>query len=483
MRKEFLHSTQDTIAAISTPVGESGIGIVRLSGKKALSIADKVFASKSQGKVTGFKTYTVHYGHIVRGTKYEVRGTRDEGRGTKKEIIDEVILTVMRSPKSYTTEDVVEINCHGGIVALGKTLELVLEKGARMAQPGEFTKRAFINGRIDLAQAEAVLDIIKSKTENSMKIAQAQLEGELSKKIRGLRKSLIGVLAELEARIDFSEDDIEFAPRDVILKTLQEAEKKIKEMVKDSKKGMLFKEGVLCVICGKPNTGKSSLMNAFLRRQRVIVTPVAGTTRDAVEEEVILGGVPVRIADTAGISNTRGIVERHGIKRARSYIRRADLVLFMLDLGKRWTKEDSRILKDIKGKEKIVIANKKDLRKKLDTESVKKLTREKSIIEISVLKRKNLEAVEKAILAKIWRGRVPQPEGSFVTSLRQARELAEAHKRVEKALTLLKRASSGAWEISASLIREAEFFLGSILGDSIEPDILGKVFERFCIGK
>jgi len=479
MRKEDLHRADDTIAAISTPVGESGIGIVRLSGKKALKIADKVFMAKLGGRPSKFKTYTVHYGHIVKGA---IRG--DKGKeGTVREIIDEVILTVMRAPKSYTKEDIVEINCHGGITALRKALELVLEKGARPAEPGEFTKRAFINGRLDLAQAEAVLDIIKAKTENSMRIAEDQLGGSLSRKIRALRESLAGVLAELEARIDFSEDDIDFAPRGAILKRLREAEKKTRGMLKDSKKGMLFKEGVLCVICGRPNAGKSSLMNAFLKTQRVIVTPVPGTTRDAVEEELVLGGVPVRIADTAGISAKSGLVEKHGVKKARSYIKRADLVLFMLDSGKRWGREDSRILKDIKGKEKIVVANKSDLKKKLDTEKVKKLTGESKIIEISLLKRRNLEALEKAVAGRIWHGRVPAPEGYFVTNLRQARELAEASRRLGNGIALIEGGSPGAWELSASLIKEAEFFLGAILGDSAEPDILDKVFGRFCIGK
>ncbi|MGB2706061.1 MAG: tRNA uridine-5-carboxymethylaminomethyl(34) synthesis GTPase MnmE [Candidatus Omnitrophota bacterium] len=458
---------EDTIVAISTPVGEGGIGIVRLSGRSALSIADRVFVSKDKVKPSKFKTYTVHYGHIVK----------------KSEIIDEVLLTVMKTPKSYTKEDIVEINCHGGIVPLRKVLDLVLNLGARFAEPGEFTKRAFINGRIDLAQAEAVLDIIRSKTEGSMKVALGQLEGELSGKINRMKKDLLDTLSEIEARIDFSEEDIKLAPKKDLLRKLARISGGIKKLIDDAEKGIIFKEGIMCVICGKTNVGKSSLMNAFLRRNRVIVTPIPGTTRDAIEEEICLKDIPIRVVDTAGISAARGIVEKHGMQKSKSYIKRADLILFMLDSSKAWSKTDSNIFNKIKGKKFIIVANKSDLPKKLDLNKVKNVTQKDRIIEASLLRKKNLNRIEEAILGEIWHGRLPHPEGTFVTNLRHKKDLERARKCVRKAINALREEPFPKPEIAASELKEALFFLGSILGETIEPDILERIFSKFCIGK
>lgn len=469
MRKRNLpYDADDTIVAISTPVGASGIGIVRLSGKRALPIADKIFVSKDEARPSWFKTYTVHYGHIVK----------------KAEIIDEVILSVMKAPKSYTKEDIVEINCHGGIIPLRKVLDLVLNLGARLAQPGEFTKRAFINGRIDLAQAEAVLDIIRSKTDSSMKVALGQLEGELSKNVSSIKEELFSVLSELETRIDFSEEDVELAPKNEILKKLAGVSGQLRKLIDEAWKGMILKEGIMCVICGKPNVGKSSLMNVLLKRNRVIVTPVPGTTRDAVEEEINLKGIPVRVVDTAGISIAKGIVEEHGIRKSRSYIKMADLILFMLDGSRRWSKADTEISNGIKDRNFIIIANKSDLARKLDLEKVKKITGKNEITEVSLLRRKNLEKIEEAVLRKIWHGEIQHPEGTFVTSLRQKKDLDRAHKCIKKAVSAFRKdALPSSPEIVASEVREAVFFLGSFLGDTVEPDILDRIFSRFCIGK
>ena len=385
-KKRLAYNTDDTIASISTPQGESGIGIVRLSGKSVFAILNKVFVSKTKKKPSSFKTHTVHYGNIV----------------DKNDLIDEVILTVMRKPKSYTKEDTAEINCHGGVIPLRKVLNLLLEKGARLAEPGEFTKRAFLNGRIDLAQAEAVCDIIRAKTDSSMKVSLEQLEGEFSKKIRSLKNVLLNVLSEVEASIDFSEEDIKLISKKAIIKKLKKTLNTIREFIDNAWRGMILKEGVLCVICGKPNVGKSSLMNAFLRRNRVIVTPVAGTTRDAIEEVVNLGDVPVRVVDTAGIAKAQDIVEEHGIKRSKSYIKSADLILFMLDLSKPWSKEDKNILSKIKEKHFIIIANKSDLKRKLDLSKLKNNLKENEIIDVSLLRKKNIGKLEKAILKRIW---------------------------------------------------------------------------------
>ncbi len=477
MRKRNLaYNTDDTIVAVSTPVGEGGIGIVRLSGRKALSIADKIFVSKDKSKPSTFKTYTIHYGHVIK-------------KSSPKEIIDEVVLTVMRAPKSYTTEDVVEINCHGGIVPLRRTLDLALSRGARLAQPGEFTKRAFINGRIDLAQAEAVLDIIRSKTDSFMKVALGHLEGGLSNKISSLKEKLLDILSELEARIDFSEDDIELAPKEDLSRKLDISSVEIKKLIDDAWKGMVLKEGIMCVICGKPNVGKSSLMNVLLRRSRVIVTPVPGTTRDAIEEEINLKDIPIRVVDTAGISQGRGIVEEHGIRKSKSYIKLADIILLLLDLSKRWSRMDEEIFNNIRGKKFITIANKSDLPVKLDLNKVKKMLKSKSrkqkdeIIEISLLRKRNLDKVEGAILRKVWHGEIPHPEGAFVTNLRHRKDLEGAHKCIGKAIKALGEKSTAFPEIVASEVKEAVFFLNSILGDTIEPDILDRIFSKFCIGK
>ena len=449
----------DTIAAVSTPAGEGGIGIVRISGKRALSIADTIFVSKSGIRPSKVKTYTVHYGHIV-----------------GSEVIDEVILTVMRAPRSYTREHVIEINCHGGIVALRKVLELVLSLGARVAEPGEFTKRAFMNGRIDLAQAEAVCDVIKSRTESSMKVALGQLEGRLSGVIKSLKKKLVDILGEVEAAIDFSEEDVELVSKEEISGRLGAALLEIKTLIREAWKGIIMTEGALCVITGKPNAGKSSLMNSLLKRNRVIVTPIPGTTRDAVVEEINLNGVSVRIADTAGISRPKDIVEKHGIQKSRSYIKKADLIIFMLDLSVKWSKADQTIFNTIKNKNFILIANKTDLPRKLDTGKVKKITG-KDPIELSLLRKKYTGKVEEAISEKLWRGEVPHPESIFVTNLRHKKDLVGAEKCLERAL------GASSPEIIAFDLREALSLLGSILGDTTCPDILDTIFSRFCIGK
>ncbi len=479
---------EDTIVAISTPVGEGGIGIVRMSGQRALSVADKIFRPKSGRKPSESKTYTTHYGHIIcfaapRAPKYRPGPGRIFRDDKNAEVIDEVILTVMRSPKSYTKEDIVEINCHGGIVPLRKVLELILSLGARLAQPGEFTRRAFMNGRIDLAQAEAVLDIIRSKTEDSMKAALCQLEGELSGKINRLKKEVLNVLSEIEARIDFSEDDIEFTPKKSLSRGLTRISGEMGKLIDGANKGIILREGIMCVICGRPNAGKSSLMNAFLRRNRVIVTPVPGTTRDAIEEEISLDGIPIRIVDTAGISAGGNIVQRRGMQKSRSYIKAADLILFMLDSSKPWSKADSDIFSKIKGGKFMVIANKSDLPKRLDLKKVKRVTRKDDIMEISVLKKKNLNMIEKSILGEIWRGRLRHPEAAFITNLRHKKDLERARKRVKMAVNTLRPGSLFKPEITALALRDAVFFLGSILGEATGPDMLDRIFSKFCIGK
>ncbi|MFH1593544.1 MAG: tRNA uridine-5-carboxymethylaminomethyl(34) synthesis GTPase MnmE [Candidatus Omnitrophota bacterium] len=494
-KRGLQHNADDTIVAISTPVGEGGIGIVRLSGRQALSIADRIFASKDGSKPSAYKTHTTHYGYIVKNRLSRTVLLRQACLPAGKEvlrrtstppsanIIDEVILTVMRAPKTYTKEDVVEINCHGGVVCLKRVLDLALNLGARLADPGEFTKRAFMNGRIDLTQAEAVLDIIRARTDLSMKLSMRQLEGGLSKRIKAIKERLVDILSGLEAEIDFSEEEIVAGSERRAEDLLTDVSKEIEALIKGSRKGMILKEGIMCVICGRPNAGKSSLMNAFLRRNRVIVTPMPGTTRDAIEEEVNLGDVPVRIVDTAGISHGKNIAEKHGISKSRSYMKMADIIIFMLDLGRRWSKVDGEILNSIKDKNFIVVANKSDLKRRLDLKRLRKLTGNSEVIEISLLRKTNLDSVEKLILQKVWDGEILQPEGHFVTSLRQKGRLSSAQKSIKASLKGLSGRADVSPEITASDIREAIFHIGSILGDSADPDVLDRIFSKFCIGK
>jgi len=471
-KKESLFDMGETIAAIATPAGEGGIGIVRMTGSEALSIADRMFVSKKGRRPSVCSAYSMHYGHIV---------GKDEN--SKSEIVDEVLLTVMRAPESYTREDVVEINCHGGIVALRKVLDLTLSLGARVAEPGEFTKRAFINGRIDLAQAEAVLDIIKSKTESSMKVALGHLEGDFSHKIKSMRTRLIDSRSEIEAEIDFSDEDITLVSKNDMFIVLENISGEIQAILNDAWKGMILKEGILCVICGKPNVGKSTLMNVFLKRNRVIVTPLPGTTRDAIEEEISLKGMPLRIVDTAGISRARNIAEKHGIRKSRSYIGRADLIIFMLDLSKPWSKSDTNILKSIKRKNFIVIANKCDRKRRLDLKKIREKLPEHEIIELSLRRNIGAERLEGTILKKISRGEILHPEGTFVTSLRHKKYLENAEKCISKARKTLMAGGNPSPEILASDLKDAIYSLGSILGENVEPDILGNIFSRFCVGK
>ncbi|MCK4649237.1 tRNA uridine-5-carboxymethylaminomethyl(34) synthesis GTPase MnmE, partial [bacterium] len=344
----------DTIVAVSTPIGEGGIGIVRLSGRDSMRIADRIFLSSDKMKPSRFKTHTVHYGHIV-DNSIQKTGDRELKKKKDKYVIDEVLLTVMRAPRTYTREDIVEINCHGGITALRKVLALLVKNGARLAEAGEFTKRAFLNGRLDLTQAEAVLDVIKAKTDAALKVSLNQLEGELSKEIKSTRVEIIDILADVEAEIDFTEEDIETGAERDWLKKIKGAKKRLQKLVDTYHDGTILREGITAVICGRPNVGKSSLMNLLLRKNRVIVTHIPGTTRDAIEETANIRGVPIKLVDTAGIREDKDVVEKEGIEKSHQYLSRADLALCMLDGGERLKKEDRNLLKKINSRNAIII--------------------------------------------------------------------------------------------------------------------------------
>jgi len=457
------YDTNDTIAAISTPIGEAGIGIVRISGREALKIADKIFVSRNNRRVSTFKTYTTHYGWIAE----------------KEKIIDEVILTVMRAPKSYTKEDIIEINCHAGIVTLRRILDLVLENGCRLAQPGEFTKRAFLNGRIDLTQAEAVLDIIRAKTESALKIGVEQLKGSISGEINKVRKQLLDILSQIEANIDFPAEEIGTVNLKDINRRLRNINKEFIDILNSSRRARIFREGIHTVICGRPNVGKSSLLNALLKKERSIVTSIPGTTRDTVEEIIDIKGIPVRIVDTAGILEPRDLVEKKAVERSKKSVELADLIILLFDGSRRLTKDDEVLIQKLKKKPLIAIINKIDLKQKIEKQKV--LKNFSQVIEISAKKSKNINLLEDAIANLVYKGEVPSPESMLVSNLRHIETLRAAQKVIAEAINSMDNKLS--LEFIAQDIKEALLHLDEILGKRFSEDLLDKIFNDFCIGK
>lgn len=453
----------DTIAAIATSLGESGIGIVRISGKDALSIADRIFKSKNGKKPSGFKTYTTHYGWII----------------DKNQIVDEVILTVMRAPKSYTREDIVELNCHGGIVALRQVLELVLESGARVAKPGEFTKRAFLNGRIDLTQAEAVLDIIRAKTNSALKIGLEQLRGAVSYQLNNLRRKLLDILAILEANIDFPAEELGSVNLKQVYEKLNKVNNELKEILLGAKGGQLLREGIRAVICGKPNVGKSSLINALLKQERSIVTPIAGTTRDTIEEIMDIKGIPVRIVDTAGIIEPADLVAKKAVQRSKRYIEFADLIILLFDGSSRITKEDEVLIRRLKKKTTLAVINKIDLRQRIEKDKI--LHSFSHVIELSAKKLRNINLLEDKIANLVYNGKVSSYESTLLSNLRHIEALKEAQKLIAQTLVSLDNKLS--LEFIAQDIKEAMGYLDDILGKKFSEDLLDKIFSEFCVGK
>jgi len=457
------NSLSETIAAISTPIGDSGIGIVRLSGKESLCIADKIFVSKNKKLPSRFKSYTVHYGWIVEG-----------GR-----VIDEVILTVMRSPGSFTKEDIVEINCHGGIVAIRAVLDLVLKNGARAAEPGEFTKRAFLNGRIDLAQAEAVMDLIKAKTDAALNLGLLQLSGMLSSKINSIGNDLLDVLAAIEANIDFPEDQT--GEPDILncRKKLHGVCDELNDLLGNSRFGRIMRDGINCVICGRPNVGKSSLLNAVLKQERSIVTPIAGTTRDVIEEIIDIKGIPVKIVDTAGILEPRDLIEKKAVSRSRKYMESADLVIMVFDGSKPVSKEDLLLIKKVGKKEAIAVINKIDLKQRIDKNAL--LNKFSKVIGICAKKAQNIGQLEDAIVSLVFKGRLKSPESLIVSSLRHIEALRKIQKIVAEAAGSLDNKIPP--EFIAQNIKDALAYIDELLWKKFSDGLLDKIFSEFCIGK
>ncbi|MBL7070221.1 MAG: tRNA uridine-5-carboxymethylaminomethyl(34) synthesis GTPase MnmE [Candidatus Omnitrophica bacterium] len=467
-----LIGTNDTIVAISTPVGEAGIGIVRISGQEALEIADRIFLAKENKLPSSFKAYTTHYGWIIKTTKKD----RSSGDG----IVDEVLLTVMRAPRSYTKEDIVEINCHGGIIALRAVLDLTLDSGARLAEPGEFTRRAFLSGRIDLAQAEAVLDIIRAKTDSALKIGAEQLKGALSREIRRVRKLLLETLSILEANINFPEEEIGRIDSGSISQQLSIAGQQISVLLDGAKKGMLLREGIHVVICGKPNAGKSSLLNALLRQERSIVTPICGTTRDTIEEIIDINGIPVRIVDTAGIIEPQDLIEKKAIERTTKQIKLADLVILLFDGSRKLDNGDRLLIRRLKKKKVIAVINKIDLTQRIEEEKILKAY--PAVVKICAKKSRNLKLLEDAISLFVYGGKVGGISSSvIVTSARHVQALKGAQKNIAEALDSLDNKLSP--EFIAQDLKEAVGHLDDLSGGNSSEDLLNRIFSEFCIGK
>lgn len=458
---------EDTIAAISTPIGEGGIGIVRVNGEQALEIVNKIFSSTSGKSLTEAETYTMMYGHIL--------------YPQTEEIIDEVVVSVMLAPRTYTRENVVEINCHGGIIPLKKVLELVLQQGARLAEPGEFAKRAFLNGRIDLTQAEAVIDIIRAKTEASLKLAMNQLEGNLSDKIDDLRQNIVFLLAHIEASIDFPEEDIAEMEYQELLTRARQTRKKLADLLETADSGKIIREGLRTAIIGRPNVGKSSLLNSLLREKRAIVTDIPGTTRDIIEEVVNIRGIPLRIIDTAGIRETEDIVEKIGVEKARESLEKADLVLLLLNAAEKLQQEDKEIFSLLGGKEKIIILNKIDLPMQLKEEEVRKIFPDSKIIKLSLKEEEGLVSLEKTIEEIVFAGKNLAWESTMVTNVRHKNLLEEAHKSLLEAEDAL--AGGLPTELVSVDLKNALYTLGEITGETVRDDIIDKIFSEFCLGK
>jgi len=459
--KEF-----DTICAVATPIGEGGVAIIRISGENALSIASNIFISKNNYDVKNMQTYTMKYGNVI-----DVEN---------KEIIDEVILSYMKAPNSYTGENVVEVNCHGGVVSTNSVLNQIIRAGARLAEPGEFTKRAFLNSRIDLSQAEAVMDIITAKTELSMKSAMLQSNGSLSREIAELRKYLLNVLALIEYSVDFTEDDEDIIDDNLVFQIKDGIDKtilRIKNLVSNADEGKIIREGLNIVIVGKPNVGKSSLLNALLKEKRAIVTEVPGTTRDVIEEYINLDGIPIRITDTAGIRDTEDIVEKIGVEKSKEKIEEADLIILMLDTSRDIDDDDKIIIDKIKDKKYIVLLNKIDLDIKISQEVISNFNNK---IDISAKTGKGIDDLKTEIKNLFFNGEI-NSESLIISNTRHKQALYRA---LENCDTALSRVNANEYlDLISIYITAAMKALGEITGDELEEDLLNKIFSEFCVGK
>jgi tRNA modification GTPase len=459
-------NNSETIVAIGTKPGEAAIGIVKISGYASIAVAEKIFRSKRKKKLSAIGTYNMVYGHI-----FDRNG----------KVVDEVVVSIMRSPRSYTKEDVVEINCHGGLVATEKVLDLCVENGARIAEPGEFTKRAFLNGRIDLSQAEAVIDIVKSRTEQSLKIAVKNLQGTIKNEIKKIREKILEIIAQLEVSVDFIEEDLEITPYGKIGNKINKIKKELEEMIEDEKRGEILKNGLKIAIVGRPNVGKSSLLNLLSKKEKAIVTSIPGTTRDAVEEILYVEGIPLILVDTAGIRKSKNVIEKIGVERSLKHIGEAELVILVLDGNKKLEKGDLDIIKKVRKKTTICCINKIDLSQNIQLSRVKDYFDEGEIIKISALKGSGIEELENTIKKLALRNGDINLEEKIIVNRRHRNILIKAKVLLENAERAIKRKMSE--EFPCADLREAYGLLGEIAGETVKDDILGKIFSQFCVGK
>ena len=454
----------DTIAAVATAMGEGGIGIVRISGENALSILEKVFCSVKNRPTENRK---LTYGFVT-----------DNFTGEK---IDEVMAVYMKAPHSYTAEDVVEIQCHGSIVSLRKILALVLKNGARLAEPGEFTKRAFLNGRLDLSQAEAVIDLVRAKSDKTFDVALSQLEGSFSKKIKEIRSDLVDILVNITVNIDYPDEDIEVITYENLISGLGNVKAKVDSLLATADTGRILREGLNIAIIGKPNVGKSSLMNALLRETRAIVTEIPGTTRDTIEEALTIRNIPVKLTDTAGIRHTDDVIEKIGIEKSKESFNKADLVIFMVDNSRPLDDEDREIIEYIGDRKVLAIINKTDLENRLDISEIKRKLPNGIFIETSMAREDGISRIEDEIENLVYGGKVKQNDSMMVTNVRHKALLEEASSALRDAASM-----AGAGEALEFLeidVNRAYEALGEIIGEAVNEDIINEVFARFWLGK
>ena len=454
----------DTIAAIATAMSSSGIGIVRISGEEAVLVADRIFEMKNHKKLSEMPTHSIHYGHIY-----------DED-----EVIDEVMVLLMRGPKSYTREDTVEIDCHGGVYVMKRILETVIRHGARPAEPGEFTKRAFLNGRIDLSQAESVIDVIYSKNDFALKSSLSQLSGSVSEKIRDIRGTVLHEIAFIESALDDPEHiSLEGYPEQ-LSEIVSGVADKIEKLLAISDKGKMLKEGISTVIVGKPNAGKSSLLNTLVGEEKAIVTDIAGTTRDVLEEQINLNGVLLNVIDTAGIRDTEDVVEKIGVERAKKYLKDADLVIYVVDTSTALDENDAEIMELLRDRHTIVLLNKSDLKQITTVEEVRKHL-DKTMIPISAKEQTGIDALEKEIKEMFFSGEVTFNDEVYITNIRQKTALQEAL----RSLKLVQQSIEDDMPedfYSIDLMNAYEE-LGTIIGEAVEDDLVNEIFSKFCMGK
>lgn len=456
----------DTIAAISTALGEGAIGIVRLSGTKAIEIANTVFKNKD---LTQVPSHTIHYGHIINPKNND-------------KVIDEVMVSVLRLPKTFTREDVVEINCHGGMVVVNQVLQTVLQHGARLAQPGEFTKRAFLNGRIDLSQAEAVMDLIRAKTDTSMSLALKQVDGQLSQMIQTIRQDILNTLAQVEVNIDYPEYD---AVEEMTLSLMKEravvVKNDLEKLLQNAQQGKILRDGLQTAIIGRPNVGKSSLLNRLLKEEKAIVTDIAGTTRDTIEEYVNVRGVPLKLVDTAGIRQTDDVVEQIGVKRSKAAVEQADFVMVVLNQAEALSDEDKALLNMTAHKKRLVLLNKMDLPSQLNRETLYEHILPENVIELSVLNNFGIDVLEGKIAEWFFAGNVNEKDASFVSNVRHIALIQQAIERLDDVLQAVEM------EVPVDLIQidmtRAWELLGEITGDTVQDELLTELFSQFCLGK